>query len=229
MRCAGRKEPVITIDGPAGAGKSTVARELARRLGFGLVSTGALYRALAWAVKRAGVAPEEGPALSALLDRTTVALAAGGRVLVNGRDVTGLIRTPEISEVTSQLTKLRPVRDKMMPLQRGLAAPGGVVLEGRDTGSVVWPQAEVRFYLDADLQARARRRQADLRAQGVEMALAAVKQDVAARDRQDMGRPLAPLVKPEGAYVVDSTALTLDEVVEIMLRAVEQVWCCTER
>jgi len=219
---------VITIDGPAGAGKSTVARELARRLGFGLVSTGALYRALAWAVKQAGVAPEEGPALSALLDRTTVALA-GGRVLVNGRDVTGLIRTPEISEITSQLTQLRPVRDKMTPLQRGLAAAGGVVLEGRDTGSVVWPQAEVRFYLDADLEARARRRQADLRAQGVEMALPAVKQDVAARDRQDMGRALAPLVKPEGAFVVDSTALTLDEVVEIMLRAVEQVWCCTER
>jgi cytidylate kinase len=228
MRRTGRKEPVITIDGPAGAGKSTVARELARRLGFGLVSTGALYRALAWAVKQAGVAPEEGPALSALLDRTTVALA-GGRVLVNGRDVTGLIRTPEISEITSQLTQLRPVRDKMTPLQRGLAAAGGVVLEGRDTGSVVWPQAEVRFYLDADLQARARRRQADLRAQGVEMALPAVKQDVAARDRQDMGRALAPLVKPEGAFVVDSTALTLDEVVEIMLRAVEQVWCCTER
>ncbi len=228
MRRTGRKEPVITIDGPAGAGKSTVARELARRLGFGLVSTGALYRALAWAVKQAGVAPEEGPALSALLDRTTVALA-GGRVLVNGRDVTGLIRTPEISEITSQLTQLRPVRDKMTPLQRGLAAAGSVVLEGRDTGSVVWPQAEVRFYLDADLEARARRRQADLRAQGVEMALPAVKQDVAARDRQDMGRALAPLVKPEGAFVVDSTALTLDEVVEIMLRAVEQVWCCTER
>ena len=117
----------------------------------------------------------------------------------------------------------------MTPLQRALAAPGGVVLEGRDTGSVVWPQAEVKFYLDADLPARARRRQADLRAQGVEMDLAAVKEDVAARDRQDMGRALAPLVKPAGAVVVDSTACTLDEVVEIMLRAVEQAWCCTGR
>jgi CMP/dCMP kinase len=219
---------VITIDGPAGAGKSTVARELARRLGFKHVSTGALYRALAWAVKAAGVRPEDGPDLRAVLDRTTVALS-GERVLVDGRDVTGEIRTPEISELTSQLTKLRPVRDKMTPLQRALAAGGGVVLEGRDTGSVVWPEAEVRFYLDADLEARARRRQADLRAQGVEVDLAAVRQDVAERDRQDMGRALAPLVKPHGAVVVDSTALTLDDVVEQMVRAVEQVWCCTER
>ena len=228
MTRTGRKEPVVTIDGPAGAGKSTVARELARRLGFGLVSTGALYRALAWAVREAGVKPDDGPALQAVLDRTTVTLV-GARVLVDGRDVTGQIRTPEISELTSQLTKLRPVRDKMTPLQRAFAAPGGVVLEGRDTGSVVWPQAEVKFYLDADLPARARRRQADLRAQGVEMDLAAVKEDVAARDRQDMGRALAPLVKPAGAVVVDSTACTLDEVVEIMLRAVEQAWCCTGR
>jgi cytidylate kinase len=219
---------VITIDGPAGAGKSSVARELARRLGFRLVSTGALYRALAWAVKEAGVGPEEGPALQAVLDRTRVVLA-GERVLVNGRDVTGEIRTPEISELTSQLTTLRPVRDKMTPLQRELAAAGGVVLEGRDTGSVVWPQAEVRFYLDADLETRVRRRQVDLRGQGVEMDLAAVTEDVATRDRQDMGRALAPLVKPEGAVVVDSTARSLDEVVEMMLRVVEQVWCCTER
>lgn len=228
MTCAGRKEPVITIDGPAGAGKSSVARELARRLGFRLVSTGALYRALAWAVKQAGVEPEEGPALQAVLDGTTVALA-DERVLVNGRDVSGEIRTPEISELTSQLTTLRPVRDKMTPLQRELAATGGVVLEGRDTGSVVWPQAEVRFYLDADLNTRVRRRQVDLRGQGVDMDLAAVMEDVAARDRQDMGRALAPLVKPEGAVVVDSTACSLDEVVEMMLRVVEQVWCCTER
>jgi cytidylate kinase len=225
---SGRKEPVITIDGPAGAGKSSVARELARRLGFRLVSTGALYRAVAWAVKEAGVGPEEGPALQAVLDRTRVVLAAE-RVLVNGRDVTGEIRTPEISELTSQLTTLRPVRDKMTPLQRELAATGGVVLEGRDTGSVVWPQAEVRFYLDADLETRVRRRQVDLRGQGVEMDLAAVTEDVATRDRQDMGRALAPLVKPEGAVVVDSTARSLDEVVEMMLRVVEQVWCCTER
>ena len=219
---------MVTIDGPAGAGKSTVARELARRLGFSVVSTGALYRALAWAVRAAGVKVEDAPLLAGVLERTEVALVEG-RVLVNGRDVTDEIRTPEIGELTSELTKLRPVRDKMTPLQRALAAPGGVVLEGRDTGSVVWPQAEVKFYLDADLETRARRRQADLRAQGVALNLEAVRREVMERDDQDMRRALAPLVKPAGAIVVDSTALGRDEVVEIMVRAVEQAWCCTGR
>jgi len=219
---------VVTIDGPAGAGKSTVARELARRLGLRLVSTGALYRALAWAVREAGIAADDQAGLAALLERTAVELS-GDRVLVNGRDVTDSLRTPEISELTSLLTKLALVRDKMTPLQRALAASGGVVLEGRDTGSVVWPEAEVKFYLDAGLDSRARRRQADLRAQGVVRDLESVRRDVAARDEQDTRRALAPLVKPAGAVVVDSTALAPDEVVELMRRAVEQVWCCTQR
>jgi cytidylate kinase len=228
VRAAGKREPVITIDGPAGAGKSTVAEELARRLGFRRVNTGALYRALAWAVREAGLTAEDGPALRAVLDRTRVELR-GERVLVDGRDVTGEIRTPEVSELTSRLTMLGPVRDKMTPLQRELAADGGVVLEGRDTGSVVCPDAEVKFYLDADLETRARRRQADLRAQGVLMDLAGVRQDLALRDRQDMERPLAPLRKAEGAVVVDTSGLALDEVVEEMLKIVERVWCCTGR
>jgi cytidylate kinase len=223
-----KREPVITIDGPAGAGKSTVAGELARRLGFKRVNTGALYRALAWAVRRAGVAPVDGPALRAVLDRITVESVAE-RILVDGRDVTSEIRTPEISELTSRLTTLGPVRDKMTPLQRALAAEGGVVLEGRDTGSVVCPDAEVKFYLDADLRTRARRRQADLRAQGVELDLAAVELDLAQRDRQDTERPLAPLKKPEGGVVIDTTGLGLEQVVEEMLKTVERVWCCTER
>jgi cytidylate kinase len=219
---------VITIDGPAGAGKSTVAGELARRLGFKRVNTGALYRALAWAVRRAGVAPVDDAALSAVLDRITVELVAE-RILVDGRDVTSELRTSEISELTSRLTTLGPVRDKMTPLQRALAAEGGVVLEGRDTGSVVCPDALVKFYLDADLETRARRRQADLRAQGVELDLAAVELDLARRDRQDMERPLAPLRKPEGGVVIDTTGLGLEQVVEEMLKTVERVWCCTER
>ena len=225
MTAGGRRDLVVTIDGPAGAGKSTVARELARRLGWRFVSTGALYRALAWAVREARVRLDDEPALQVVMDRTTVTLA-GPAVLVNGRDVTGEIQTREIGDLTSELTKRRSVRDKMTPLQRAMAAQGGVVLEGRDTGTVVWPEAEVKFYLDADLEARARRRQADLSAQGVLMDLASVRAEVAARDRQDMSRPLAPLVVPPGATIVDSTGLTLDEVVERMLHAVEQVWCC---
>lgn len=226
MSGEGKKELVITIDGPAGAGKSTAARELARRLGYRLVDTGALYRGLAWAVREAKAEPEDGPALRAVLARTTVELD-GERVLVNGRDVTAEIRTPEIGELTSQLTRLRPVRDRMTPVQRELAAAGGVVLEGRDTGSVVWPQAEVKFYLDADLDTRARRRRDELAARGTVADLAAVRDEVARRDRQDMERPLAPLVKPAGAVLVDTTGLETADVVEAMLRAVEQARCCT--
>jgi cytidylate kinase len=221
-----RREPVITIDGPAGAGKSTTAREVARRLGFKLVDTGALYRALAWALMQAGVSPDDEATVQALLSRTTVELA-DGRVLVNGRDVTGEIRTPEIAMLTSKITTLRAVRDKMTPLQRGLAAAGGVVLEGRDTGSVVCPDAEVKVYLDADLAERARRRRNELAARGMAADYSRVEADVALRDRQDMERELAPLRKPEGALTVDSTSLSPEAVVQRILEVVEQARCCT--
>ena len=224
MTC--RRDPVITIDGPAGAGKSTAAREVARRLGFRLVDTGALYRALAWALTQAGVSPEDEAGVGALLARTTVELG-GGRVLVNGRDVSAEIRTPEIAMVTSRLTALRAVRDKMTPLQRSLAAAGGVVLEGRDTGSVVCPDAEVKIYLEADLAERARRRRDELAAGGLPADYEGVRAEVALRDRQDMERELAPLRKPAGAVTVDSTALSPEAVVQRILEAVEQARCCT--
>ena len=230
MTC--RRDPVITIDGPAGAGKSTAAREVARRLGFRLVDTGALYRALAWALTQLGVSPEDEAAVEALLARTTVELTGGveldgGRVLVNGRDVTAEIRTPEIAMVTSRFTALRAVRDKMTPLQRSLAAAGGVVLEGRDTGSVVCPDAEVKVYLDADLAERARRRRDELAAGGLPADYEGVRAEVALRDRQDMERELAPLRKPAGAVTVDTTALSPQAVVKRILEAVEQARCCT--
>lgn len=235
----GRREPVITIDGPAGAGKSTTAREVARRLGFKLVDTGALYRALAWALLQAGVSPEDEAGVGALLARTTVELSEGGepseggaladdgRVLVNGRDVTAEIRTPEIAMLTSKLTVLRTVRDKLTPLQRRLAADGGVVLEGRDTGSVVCPDAEVKVYLDATLAERARRRRDEQAARGLPADYEGVKTEIALRDRQDMQREVAPLRKPEGAMTVDSTSLSPETVVERILEMVEQARCCT--
>ncbi|HTK91287.1 MAG TPA: (d)CMP kinase [Verrucomicrobiae bacterium] len=226
MTCDGRREPVITIDGPAGAGKSTAARALARRLGFRLLDTGAMYRALAWAVREAGLAPEDTPALRAMLDATTVALD-GDHVLVNGRDVTGEIRAPAIGELTSVLTMLRPVRDKMTPMQRTLAADGGVVLEGRDTGSVVCPDADVKFYLDATLDARARRRREELMERGVTVDLDHVREEVARRDRQDMGRAIAPLVRPADAVVVDTTGLDEARVLERLMDAVERARCST--
>ncbi len=224
MTC--RREPVITIDGPAGASKSTTAREVARRLGFKLVDTVALYRALAWALMQAGVSPDDERGVQAVLSRTTVELA-DGRVLVNGREVTGEIRTPEIAMLTSRITTLRAVRDKMTPLQRGLAAAGGVVLEGRDTGSVVCPDAEVKVYLDADLAERARRRRDELAARGMAADSSHVEAEVALRDRQDMERELAPLRKPEGALTVDSTSLSPEAVVQRILAVVEQARCCT--
>jgi cytidylate kinase len=226
MTCDGRREPVITIDGPAGAGKSTAARALARRLGFRLLDTGAMYRALAWAVREAGLVSEDTPALRAVLDATTVALE-GDCVLVNGRDVTAEIRTPAISELTSALTMLRPVRDKMTPMQRALAAGGGVVLEGRDTGSVVCPDADVKFYLDATLEARARRRREELAERGLTVDLDGVREEVARRDRQDMGRAIAPLVRPADAVVVDTTGLGEAEVLERLMDTVERARCST--
>jgi len=221
------REPVVTIDGPAGAGKSTVARALARRLGYRFLDTGSMYRAVAWSVARSGFTPADGPALRQHLAPLTIALD-GERVCVDGRDVTGEIRTPEISELTSRLTTLAVVRDKLTPLQRELAAPGGAVLEGRDTGTVVCPDAEVKFYLDASLETRARRRQSELAARGVTLGLETVREQVRARDRQDTERELAPLRCAPDAIRLDTSALTVEQVVEIMTRAVERRrMCCT--
>ncbi len=217
---------MITIDGPAGAGKSTVARELAKRLGFRLVDTGAMYRAFALRVKGAGLPPKTGPELNALLDQTTVELR-GERVLLNGRDVSEAIRTSDVSELTSRLTTLRVVRDKATPLQRQLAAAGGVVLEGRDTGSMVCPSAEVKFYLDASETVRARRRMRELEERGRRPSLAEVRDEIARRDRQDRGRKLAPLVVPTGAIVIDSTGKSVAQVVKLMLTEVRRIQCST--
>ena len=216
---------VITIDGPAGAGKSTAARALARHLGYRLVDTGAMYRAMAWSVARAGLLPEDTPALRRLLGALDVRLD-GERVLVDGRDVSGEIRTREISDLTSRLTRLAPVRERATPLQREMAARGRVVLEGRDTGTVVWPDADVKFYLDASDAARARRRHAELAARGLAVALETVREEITLRDHQDTTRALAPLRKAPDAITVDTTDLDVEQVVDVMLRAIESQ-CCT--
>jgi cytidylate kinase len=215
------REPIITIDGPAGAGKGTVARKLAARLGYRLLDTGAMYRALAWSVARAGLAPEDTPALRRHVERVQVEVE-GDRVIVDERDVTEDVRSPEIAALTSRLSMLAPVRDKLTPIQRRLAATGAVVLEGRDTGTVVCPDADVKFYLDASLAERARRRQAELRARGVEVDPEAAQRDIAARDAQDSSRALAPLRRAPDAIEVDSTGLGVDQVVAIMAEAVER-------
>lgn len=217
---------MITIDGPAGAGKSTVARELARRLGYRLVDTGALYRAVAWRVREAGVDPADEAAVGRVLERTSVGLR-GEAVLVDGRDVRDEIRRPEIGEVASRLSSLAVVRRKVTPLQRRLAAAGGAVLEGRDTGSVVCPDAEVKFYLDASPEVRAARRRRELAGRGITAATEGILAEIRRRDRQDMERALAPLVVPAGATVIDSSGRSVEEVVQLMLAEVARHGCCT--
>jgi cytidylate kinase len=221
-----REEPVITIDGPAGAGKSTAARALAGRLGFRFLDTGAMYRAVAVSVATAGIDPDDLAGLRAHLGRLRLD-SDGSRVSVDGRDVTAEIRTGPIAALTSRLTALGPVRDTVTPLQRRLAAAGGVVLEGRDTGSVVCPDAEVKFYLDATLNTRAHRRHAELARAGAAVSLETVREDIADRDALDMRRELAPLVRPPDAITIDTTNLTVDEIVDTMLAAVERRRCST--
>jgi cytidylate kinase len=222
---AGQRELVITIDGPAGAGKTTLARALARRLGYRLIDTGAMYRALAWSVLDKGLEARDTPDLRRHLEAVEVDLREQ-RVFVNGLDVTDEIRTRPIDVLTSALTVLEPVRAKMTPTQRRLAAAGGAILEGRDTGTVVWPQAEVKFYLDASLEERARRRQAEFRARGVDSELAAVAGELRARDTQDKSRALAPLRPAADAITIDTTNRSIDEVLDTMIRYIDER-CCT--
>ena len=226
MRMKGEREPVVTIDGPAGAGKGTVARLLAERLGFALLDTGAMYRAVALSVMRAGVAADDADALRRHLDRIDVQVI-DGRVLLDGEDVSAAIRTQEVGQLTSTLSMQRIVRDKVTPFQRRAALGGGVVLEGRDTGTVVCPDAEVKFYLTASLDTRARRRYLEVTAQGAPVTFEHVRMEVAARDAQDANRAVAPLRKAPDAIEVDTTDLSVDEVVERMLQLVGERRCCT--
>ena len=211
---------VITIDGPAGAGKTTVARQVAERLGYELIPTGAMYRALALSVLRAGLSLEDPAALARHLAPVEVTVVKG-RVLLNGEDVTHAIRTQAVADATSTLSMRREVRDKVTPLQRRTAAPGGVVLEGRDTGTVVCPHADVKFFVTASLESRARRRHAELAAQGITAELDTIREEIKDRDRQDTTRALAPLLKAADALEIDTSDLSVEQVVERVLAAIQ--------
>jgi cytidylate kinase len=206
---------IVTIDGPAGAGKSSAARALARRLGFDFLDTGAMYRAVALAATRAGVALDDQAALEALLGRVRLEMPAG-RVVLDGEDVGGLIRTPEVSAGSSVVAASAVVRPRLAELQRRIAAGRDMVCEGRDQGTVVFPDAACKFFLVADPEERLRRRARELEAGGRPVDLDAVRREMAGRDKRDAERQLAPMRPADDAVVLDSTALTLDQVVERM-------------
>jgi len=217
------KAMVVTIDGPAGAGKSTVSRALAGRLGYVYLDTGAIYRAVAFAVRKRGIDLEDKESLGHFLDAVRIELHNKGdalRISVDGEDVTEFIRTEEISLLASRISAVPAVRRALLHVQRQAAARGGVVAEGRDMGTVVFPQADYKFYLDATADERAARRHRELVQRKEGSDLARVKSDLLARDRQDTERETAPLRPPEDAVIIDSSSLTADEVVETIIAVV---------
>jgi CMP/dCMP kinase len=214
---------VVTIDGPSAAGKSTVAREVAGRLGLLYVDTGALYRALALKLQRQGGSPDRQAEVEHMLGNTLLDLSGSPEqphVWLDGEDVSGQIRTPEVSELSSRLAALPGVRRRLVQFQRALRERGPLVGEGRDLGTVVFPDAEVKIYLDADALTRARRRARELEQRGLPVALEQVLAEIERRDERDRTRADSPLRPAGGAVVIESSGRDVEAVVQEVLRVV---------
>lgn len=209
-----RAKPIVAIDGPVGAGKSTVARALARELGFRYLNTGAMYRAVAIAAREAGIdlsAPDLETQLAPVLAAIRISFE-GERILLGGDDVSERVTDPAVSDLASRLSALGAVRARMRELQRAAGSEGGVVMEGRDIGTAIFPDAEFKFFLDADVAVRARRRYEELAAKGASISYGQVLEQLRERDARDSSRALAPLRRADDAIVVDSTALDIPAV-----------------
>jgi cytidylate kinase len=211
---------IIAIDGPSGVGKSTLSKRLAEELGYVNLDTGAMYRAVALAARQRGIEATDCTALERLCREISISFdrqAGGERVLLDGVDVSAAIRTPEVSQLTPQFAACSEVREAMVRRQRELGLDGGVVLEGRDIGTVVFPRAEVKFFLMASAEERGRRRFLELRAKGAAVDLRQTIAEVRARDEADSSRLDSPLRQADDALVIDTTSLTIDQVLEEML------------
>ena len=215
---------VIAIDGPAGAGKSTTARRLASRLGYRYLDTGALYRAVAWKVARAGIDPASHDTIRQMLGETDIQVnlgdGANATVTVDSQEIGSELRLPEITKLASSVAAIPVVREWLLPVQQSLGAQGGIVAEGRDMGTRVFPDADLKFFLDANLETRAGRRHSEQQSIGQESDVSSIRAQIADRDEQDRTRELDPLKPAEGAIVIDSTALTVEGVVETMMERI---------
>jgi cytidylate kinase len=211
---------IIAIDGPSGAGKGTVARALSEYLRYRHVDTGAMYRAIGWKASREGIPLDDEPRVASLADAAAISVE-GGRVLIDGHDVTRAIRTAEMDEAAAAVARLPRVREVLVSRQRAMAGEGGVVMEGRDIGTVVFPHADLKIYLNASAEERARRRAADHAHTGGRAGQAAVAQSIEARDWSDTTRTVSPLTVAPDAVHVDTTALSIEQVVARVMALVE--------
>ncbi|WP_456432606.1 (d)CMP kinase [Thermosulfuriphilus sp.] len=220
------KALTITIDGPSGAGKSTIARLLAKRLNYIYLDTGAMYRAVGLATLRAGIDPGDAQGVARVLQEIQLELRPGSQgtvVFLNGEDVSQEIRHPEVSLAASAVSALLPVRAHLTELQRRMGKSGGVVAEGRDTGTVVFPEAEAKFFITATAEERARRRFEELKARGEDISYEEVLRQQLLRDENDCRRELAPLKPAPEAIIIDTTKLSLEEVLERILDHLEEL------
>jgi cytidylate kinase len=215
--------PVITIDGPSGTGKGTIADLLAKRLGWHCLDSGALYRVLGLAANRRGVDANDQEALAALASRLELRFAEG-RVYLSGEDVSELIRTEQAGTAASRVAAHGLVRERLLDWQRQAARPPGLVADGRDMGSVVFPEAQLKIYLTASPEERAQRRYKQLKGKGLDVSLASLVTEIRDRDDRDSRRAVAPLKAPKGALTVDTTALGIEQVLDVVLNEVRRVF-----